>query len=97
MKKLSDQPFALLGVNSDKDLANLRATNALEQINWRSWWDDGRVDGPIQTTWQVRQRPTVHLLDAKGVIRYKDVQPEQLDAAIEKLLAEMKTKKGKGD
>jgi len=92
VKKLSGKPFALLGVNSDKDLLALRETIIEEQITWRSWWDDGRIDGPIQTAWQVLARPTVHLLDAKGVIRYKNLQTEGLDAAIDTLLAELPAK-----
>ena len=92
VEKLSGKPFALLGVNSDEDLERLRNTVVEEQITWRSWWDEGRVDGPIQTTWQVLQRPTIHLLDAKGVIRYKNIQPEGLDAAIDELLAESRGK-----
>ena len=89
VKRLSGKPFALLGVNSDEDLQALKNTVVEERITWRSWWDDGRTDGPIHTTWQILQRPTVHLLDAKGVIRYKNIQPEGLDAAINQLLAEL--------
>jgi len=93
VKKLSGKPFALLGINSDKDLEALRETVVEERITWRSWWDDGRTDGPIQTTWQVLQRPTIHLLDAKGIIRYKNIQPEGLDAVIDELLAEAQAKR----
>ena len=93
VKKLSGKPFSILGVNSDKDLLALRETVVEERITWRSWWDDGSVNGPIQTSWQVLQRPTIHLLDAKGVIRYKNVQPEGLDAAINELLAEVAGKR----
>ena len=93
VKKLSGKPFSILGVNSDKDLLALRETVVEERITWRSWWDDGSVNGPIQTSWQVLQRPTIHLLDAKGVIRYKNVQPEGLDAAINELLAEVDGKR----
>ena len=93
MKKLSGKPFALLGINSDDNLETLRKTIIEEEITWRSWWDEGRTDGPIQTTWQVLQRPTIHLLDAKGVIRYKNIQPEGLDAAIDELIAEAQTKR----
>jgi hypothetical protein len=60
-----------------------------EQITWRSWWDEGNIDGPIHTTWQIQERPAIHLLDAKGVIRYKDIPSEEVDAAIERLLAEL--------
>ena len=93
VKKLSGKPFALLGINSDEDLESIRQTIIDEQITWRSWWDEGRTDGPIQTTWQVLQRPTIHLLDANGIIRYKNIQPEGLDAAIDELLAELPDKR----
>ena len=32
--------------------------------------------------------PTTYLIDAEGVIRYKDLRDEKLDEAIEKLMAE---------
>ncbi len=89
MKNLADKPFVLLGVNSDEDREALKETLVKSRITWRSWWDNGRVDGPIQTTWQVLQRPTIHLLDHKGVIRYHNIQPEELDAAIDGLLDEL--------
>ncbi len=89
MKRLADKPFVLLGINSDKDRDGLKQTLIDERITWRSWWDDGRIDGPIHTTWQILQRPSIHILDGKGVIRFKDVQPEDVDLAIDKLLAEL--------
>jgi hypothetical protein len=89
VKKLDGKPFALMGVNSDMDRDGLRKTIVKEEITWPNWWDEGRIDGPIHTTWQVAQRPSIYLLDAKGVIRHKDVQPEDVDAAIDALLAEM--------
>jgi hypothetical protein len=89
VKRLADKPFVLLGVNSDKDRQALRQTLIDERITWRSWWDDGRIDGPIHTTWQILQRPSIHILDGNGVIRFKDVQPEDVNSVIDKLLAEL--------
>lgn len=74
-------------MNSDSDRAALKDTITQQNISWRSWWDQGRIDGPIHTTWQVLERPAIHLLDGKGIIRYKNLQPQELDEAIEKLLA----------
>jgi hypothetical protein len=85
VKKFSGKPFVLLGVNSDQDRQALRQTLVDEEITWQSWWDDGRVDGPIHTTWQIEQRPSIHLLDAQGVIRYKNISPDEVDKAIERL------------
>ena len=86
MERLSDKPFVLLGVNSDQDRESLKKTLAEEEITWRSWWDDGRIDGPIHTRWQIVQRPSIHILDAKGVIRYKNIEPDAVDGAIDALL-----------
>lgn len=89
VKKFRDKPFVLLGVNSDEDRAALKKTLVDERITWRSWWDEGSISGPIHTTWQVIERPTVHLIDHRGVIRYKNVSTEELDAAIDTLMAEL--------
>lgn len=89
MKSLQGKAFVLLGVNSDEDREALKKTLVEEQFTWRSWWDEGRIDGPIHTTWQVTERPTIHLLDREGIIRFKNVAPEDIDAAIDELLAEV--------
>jgi hypothetical protein len=89
VKRLADKPFALLGVNSDPDKDELRKVLAKEGITWRSFWDGGSTDGPIQRAWNVHSWPTVYVLDAKGVIRYKDVRGEPLEKAVDALLEEM--------
>lgn len=89
MKRLDGKPFAMLGVNSDEDREVAKKALVEEKLTWPSWWDDGRIDGPIHTTWQILERPAIHILDAKGVIRYKNIDPEKTDAAIDDLLAEL--------
>ncbi len=92
MVAMRGKPFVLLGVNSDRDLDALRLVVAKENITWRSWRDKD-INGPIHTRWQVSRRPAIHLLDAQGVIRYRDIAPEEVDDAIGQLLAEMKKSK----
>lgn len=89
MKKLKGKPFVLLGVNSDNDREALKKTLVEEELTWRSWWDEGSVDGPIHRNWQIQLRPAIHILDHNGVIRYKDIEPEEVDAAIDGLLGEL--------
>ena len=79
----------MLGINSDEDREAAKQTLIDERLTWPSWWDQGRIDGPIHTTWQILARPSIHILDAKGVIRYKDIQPEAIDKAIDELLDEL--------
>ena len=85
----------LLGVNSDEDREELKKTIKKENITWRSWWDDGSTDGPIQTTWQVAQRPAIYILDAEGVIRHKNVAEDELENTIDGLLKELVNKSRK--
>ncbi len=89
MKRLAERPFAFLGINSDSDREKLKRTLEQERITWRSWWDAGKIDGPIQTRWDIQQRPVIYVLDGEGVIRYKDVTREELDRAVDRLLEEM--------
>jgi hypothetical protein len=89
VKRLAQQPFALLGVNSDRDREALKKTMADEEITWRSWWDEGNIEGSIHTAWQIQERPAIHILDGKGVIRYKNIPDDQVDEAVEGLLAEL--------
>jgi hypothetical protein len=88
VEKLTNKPFALLGINSDP---KERVVKAIEEndITWRSWWDGGSTQGPIATKWNVSGWPTIYVLDAKGVIRFKNVRGPQLDAAVDELLAEL--------
>ena len=88
MTRHAGKPFVLLGVNSDPDRERLKQTLVEQAINWRSWWDR-TIDGPIHTQWQIQLRPAIHLIDAKGVIRYRDIHPTKVDAAIDELLAEV--------
>lgn len=81
-------------MNSDEDRDEARQVVADEAINWRSWWDTS-IRGPIHTKWQITLRPAIHLLDAKGVIRYKEIDPSDVDAAIESLLEELSKQKKK--
>ncbi len=88
VKRLQGKPFALLGINSDKNLNELHAAMIREQITWRSWWDGGSTGGPIATLFGVRSWPTIYVIDHKGVIRYKNVRGEALDEAVDTLLEE---------
>jgi hypothetical protein len=92
VKKMADRPFALVGVNSDADLKELKKTLEEEKITWRSFWNGKEgTSGPISTEWNVRGWPTLFVIDHKGVIRHKWVGypgDEVLDKAIEKLVAE---------
>ncbi len=90
VEKLADKPFALIGVNSDRDLDSLKKVLEEEKITWRSFWNGPKgTSGPISTAWNVSGWPTLYILDAEGKIRFKNVRGTRMDSAIETLLAEM--------
>ena len=89
MKRLAGSPFALLGINSDRDRDALKEVMKTENITWRSWWDGGSTGGPIASAWNVRGWPTIYVLDGQGKIRYKNVRGEAMDKAVDTLLAEL--------
>jgi hypothetical protein len=88
VKRLEGEPFALVGVNSDRDLAKLHARMKEEGITWPSFWNGEKgTSGPISKAWNVTGWPTIYVLDPEGVIRAKNVRGEALDAAVNALLA----------
>jgi len=94
VSKLKDEPFALIGVNSDSDLAAMKPKFKEEQITWRSFWNGPTgTSGPISSAWMVNGWPTLYLIDHTGTLRHKWLGgpgEEELDSAIEKLVAEAK-------
>ena len=88
VKELADKPFALIGVNSDKDLEELKDVLEKEQITWRSFWNGPKgTGGPISTEWNVHGWPTLYLIDHKGVIRHKFLGSPG-DAELDRLIDE---------
>ena len=93
VERLKDQPFALIGVNSDDDKDYYRAQAKAAGVTWRSFWNGRRgTSGPISSKWGVTGWPTIYVLDGDGVIRYKNVRGEEMDKAIDELLQEMEEK-----
>ena len=94
VKRLADKPFALIGVNSDEDREGLKEVLEEGQITRRSFRNGPEgTGGPISQAWRVRGRPTIYVLDAAGVIRYRDVRGEDMDRAVDELLKELGSRK----
>src|SRR5918997_1408768 len=88
VERLKDKPFALIGINSDGDRSVLQKILKENGITWRNAVD-GSTSGPLATRWNVHGWPTIYVLDAKGVIRHRDLRDKQLEEAVEKLLQEI--------
>lgn len=95
MQLHKDEPFAILGVNTDTDRDLYRREYAEFGMTWPSIFDgdpDG-TRGPVTQSWGVSYFPTVYVLDAKGVIRAKGTRGPALDAIVAELLAELKAER----
>ena len=88
VKRLQSQPFALIGINSDGDAETVKKILKERELTWRQAIDES-TSGPLATKWNVHGWPTIYVLDAKGVIRYKGVRGEAMDKAVDTLLAEL--------
>lgn len=88
MTDLAKKPFALLGVHSiPAEPEKLKAVVIKENLNWRSFADDGT----ISLKWNPRGTPSYYIIDHKGVIRDKWVGypgVKAIDTALEKLIKE---------
>ena len=91
VKKLKDKPFALISISADDEKKTLEDFIEKEPMPWTHWWNGGT--GGIVKDWNVQFFPTIYVLDAEGVIRYKNIRGQELEDAVEKLLGETKDKK----
>ena len=89
VEKYAGKPFAIVGINSDRERDKLKERMAEEGISWRSFFDGGGTGGPIASKWNVSGWPTIYVIDAEGRFRFKDVRGDELDAAIEELMGEL--------
>lgn len=86
VNRLRNEPFALLGIDVDRDPNQAKALDAKLHNNWRSW-SDPRLQ--IASRWEVDMLPTIYIVDQRGVIRFQHtglVEAKVLDRTIDDLL-----------
>lgn len=87
MKRYEGQPFDILGVNTDDDKEKYKQDCITEGVTWRSTWEGN--EQAVVNTWGVNAFPTIYILDAKGVIRFKNSRGEGLETDVAILMAEL--------
>jgi peroxiredoxin len=90
VRRLEARPFALVSISSDEKVETLREFVAREPMPWTHWWNGG--EGGVFEDWDVRYTPTIYVLDARGIIRYKDLRGDELEKAVNALLKETEVK-----
>ena len=82
--KNRNRPFAIIGVNSDKDREQTRQVVKQENLTWRSFWNGKQgIRGPISQAWNVQLWPTVIVIDHQGIIRHRGHGGPEMDQALE--------------
>ncbi len=85
MERYAGQPVALLGINADADPEGL----SQKPLPWPTIWDG--PNGPLAAQLRVQAYPSLYLIDPAGQVRRTWTglpQPGELEAAIDRLLAE---------
>ena len=83
MKRLENRPFALIGINSDRDRTELKKVLEEEKITWRSFWNGPNgTRGPISAEWRVNGWPTLYLIDHNGNIIGDDADDAKIEKAV---------------
>lgn len=88
VERHKDEPFAILGINTDDDKDDYKKKLGEYGVTWRSSWQ-GSTQGPIPTQWGINGYPTIFVLDAQHVIRRLDARGAELGRVVAELLAEL--------
>ena len=87
VKKYENDPFVIIGINSD-GLNKYNRNVEAKGVTWRSFMQ-GSAKGPISTRWSAGW-PTIYLIDHKGVIRHVNIYDEEMEKALDTLIDEAK-------
>jgi len=98
-QRLQGQRFTIIGVNGDESRPNAKRAMEREKMTWPSFWNGKEgAAGPIAKAWKVLGWPTIYIIDAKGIIRFKpeclapDSRREDLNGCVDALMKELPPK-----
>jgi thiol-disulfide isomerase/thioredoxin len=96
-ERMKGKPFTVIGVNGDGILPDAQRAVAHEKMTWPSFWNgkDG-PHGPISSAWNISGWPTVYVLDAGGIIRFKfegsgDPASNMLNGSVDELMKQLES------
>jgi peroxiredoxin len=78
--------FEVLGICSDQSKDDIRPAVSNGDVTWRCWWDGNEDRWRIHNEWGLNGAPWIFVLDRDGIVRFKDVDGEELQTAVQTLL-----------
>jgi len=71
VEEMKDEPFALVGINSDRSVEIAKAAIEKNGLNWRSFQNDVEGNPKISDDWAIEGWPTIVVLDTDFTIHYR--------------------------
>lgn len=87
-KKYHGKGFEIVGISLDQSRDKLDAYIQQQGIEWPQYFDGKWWNNDVATMYGIKSIPATLLVDRQGKIRYKSLRGRQLEAAVEKLVAE---------
>jgi thiol-disulfide isomerase/thioredoxin len=87
VERFKDKPFELVSISADQQKTTLKDFLSKEKMPWTHWWNG--ASGGVVEDWNIQYFPTIYVIDAKGVIRHKDLRDEKLEEAVNELLKDL--------
>ncbi len=84
-EKFSRQSLVIIDVMRAPTRDAFEQPTANAEIHWTTTWDQG-FPPPITIRWQTDGFPSAYVIDQRGVIRYREIYPRELEHEVESLL-----------
>lgn len=86
--KYHPKGFEIVGISLDQSRDKLDTYIQQQGIEWPQYFDGKWWNNDIAAMYGIKSIPATLLVDRRGKIRYKSLRGRQLEAAVEKLVAE---------
>ena len=86
--KLHDKGFEIVGISLDQEKEAMEGALKKLGMTWPQYFDGKGWKNSIASTFGISSIPAAWLIDKKGMLRETGLRGEQLNAYVEKLLAE---------
>ena len=91
--EMKQKPFALVGVNSDEDLDDIRRIVVEKDLTWRSFQNTPDGGTSISSAWNVSGWPTLYVFDEERRIHYIGHDGDAAIVLVKELVADLERRR----